>query len=116
MPPTAQYRWPMKPAVNAAALSLMYIVRRQPILPPQLRRWDVLWPTLLSGMIGMGLGMSLLLFALAQGKTGIVATLSSTAPVLILPLLWLVTRQRPAAAAWWGGVITVLGTGVLLLN
>lgn len=99
----------------AAALSLMFLVRGQPLLPPLLRRWDVLWPTLLSGMIGMGLGMSLLLFALAQGKTGIVATLSSTAPVLILPLLWLGTRQRPAAAAWWGGVITVLGTGALLL-
>ena len=100
----------------AAAFSLMYMVRRQPILPPLLRRWDVLWPTLFSGMIGMGLGMSLLLFALAHGETGIVATLSSTAPVLILPLLWLGTRQRPAAAAWWGGIITVLGTGILLLN
>ena len=100
----------------AAALSLMFLLRGQPLLPPLLRRRDVLWPTLLSGMIGMGLGMSLLLFALAQGKTGIVATLSSTSPVLILPLLWLRTRQRPAAAAWWGGVITVLGTAALLLN
>ena len=46
--------------------------------------------------------MTLLLYALAGGKVGIVSTLSATSPVLILPLLWLRTGQRPAPGAWAG--------------
>lgn len=33
--------------------------------------------------------------ALAVGNVGIVATLTSTTPVLILPLIWIVTGKAP---------------------
>ena len=42
----------------------------------------------MSGMIGMGLGMSLILLALQHGNVGMVGILSSVSPVLVLPLLW----------------------------
>ncbi len=70
--------------------------------------------TAISGMFGMGIGMTCLMFALAHGKTGLVATLSSVTPVMILPILWLLTKQRPPLGAWIGAAITVVGIAFIL--
>ncbi len=69
--------------------------------------------TIASGVLAMGLGMTLLLFALSGGKTGIIATLSATSPVMILPLLWMTTGTRPAAGAWAGAALVVCGMAFL---
>jgi hypothetical protein len=45
--------------------------------------------------------MVLVLFALSMRPVGVVSTLSTTTPVLILPLLWLVHGVRPAP---WRGL------------
>lgn len=63
----------------------------------------------LSGVLGMGVGMTLVLFALTSRPVGIVSSLSSTTPVMILPLLWWSTRLRPAPAAWLGAALAVSG-------
>ena len=42
------------------------------------------------------------------------AVLSSVTPILILPLLWLVYRRRPALGAWLGAVLAVAGTAMIL--
>ncbi len=49
-----------------------------------------------NALLSMGIGMTLILQALKQGDAGIVAMLSSVSPVVVLPLLWLVYRRRPA--------------------
>jgi drug/metabolite transporter (DMT)-like permease len=67
----------------------------------------------LSGLVGMGLGMTCLLFGLAHGPAGVVATLSATSPVLILPVLWIATRERPATGAWLGAGIAVCGAACI---
>lgn len=67
----------------------------------------------LSGLIAMVIGMTLLMFALQGGKVGIVSTLSSLSPVLILPVLWLATGSRPSAASWAGAAIAALGTALI---
>ena len=54
--------------------------------------FKIIAQSILSGFLGMALGMSLLLIALQQADAGIVATLSSTSPVMILFLIWLVTK------------------------
>lgn len=69
--------------------------------------------TLFSGFLGMGVGMTLLLLALAHGDAGIVATLSATTPVLILPLIWLRTGERPALLAWAGASLVLAGTALI---
>jgi drug/metabolite transporter (DMT)-like permease len=69
--------------------------------------------TALSGFLAMGLGATLLLFALSGGKVGIVSTLSATSPALILPLIWWNTGERPAPAAWIGAAIVVFGTWLI---
>lgn len=78
----------------------------------------VTWPVVvrvgLSGLVGMGLGMSLIMLALRHGDVGMVGILSSVSPVLVLPLLWWRLGRAPAAGAWWGAGLTVIGTVIVL--
>ena len=57
--------------------------------------------------------MTLLLFARSGGSVGIVSTLSATSPVIILPWIWLRTGQRPAAGAWVGAAIVIIGMALI---
>ena len=63
----------------------------------------------------MALGMSLLLIALQKADAGIVATLSSTSPIMILFLLWIFTKKIPNIAAWRGTIVAILGTGLIFV-
>ena len=65
------------------------------------------------GFIGMGLGMTFLLFGLSKGEAGIIITLAATTPVMMLPLIWFKTGERPALGSWFGAILTVLGSGIL---
>ncbi|WP_421208145.1 MULTISPECIES: DMT family transporter [unclassified Aeromonas] len=67
-----------------------------------------------NGFLAMTLGMTLILIALRQGEVGMVAILSSTTPVLLLPLLWWHSGERPSIAAWVGALIATLGTALVL--
>lgn len=67
----------------------------------------------LSAFFGMFLGMSLMMAALARGDVGIVSTLTSTTPILILPLIWFTTRRAPALGAWLGAGLAVAGTALI---
>jgi len=69
-----------------------------------------------AAFFGTGLGMSLLMGALATGNVGIVTTLSSMTPVMILPMVWLRTGVAPVAAAWAGAAIAVAGTALISLG
>ena len=67
-----------------------------------------------SAFLAMVLGMSLLLWALGHGDTGVTTILSATTPVILLPLLWVRLRQVPTFGAWVGALLTVAGTALLL--
>ncbi len=69
----------------------------------------LLMQSIISGFIGMALGMSLLLYALKYGDLGTTAILSSISPVLLLPMLWIKTREAPAIGAWLGAIMVVIG-------
>ena len=75
---------------------------------------SVMLQTALSGFVGMGVGMTLLLLALKRGDLGRVSILSSVAPILTLPLLWFYLKRPPARAAWLGALLTVAGTGLIV--
>ncbi|MFS4438836.1 DMT family transporter [Paracoccaceae bacterium GXU_MW_L88] len=82
--------------------------------PSQFSPRGIMW-TVISGIVGMGIGMSLLLFALEGGNVGVVTTLSATTPILVLPLLWMTTKEPPAPAAWLGAFCVVIGVAILAL-
>lgn len=76
--------------------------------------WKSLLNTALSATVSMVIGMTLILQALKTGQANLVAIFSSIAPVLLLPLLWAVYRRQPAAGAWWGGAMTVVGSAMIM--
>lgn len=81
------------------------------IKPPT--RW-VLLMTFLSGFLGLGAGMTLYMVALEYTSVGNVAVLSSTVPIMLLPLIWVVTRERPALFAFVGAIAAVAGTALIV--
>lgn len=70
--------------------------------------------TAVNGFLAMAVGMTLILYALRDGNVGMVALLSSTTPIMLLPILWVYTRQRPNRFAWLGAMVAVIGTGILV--
>jgi drug/metabolite transporter (DMT)-like permease len=68
-----------------------------------------------SAFFGMVLGMSCMMAALHGGDAGIVATLSSMTPVLILPMVWIRTKERLSALAWIGALLAIGGTAMISL-
>lgn len=75
----------------------------------------IIGQSILSGFLGMALGMSLLLIALKYADAGIVATLSSTSPIMILFLIWLITKKIPTTGAWIGTVFAIIGSGLIFI-
>lgn len=69
----------------------------------------------LSAAISMGVGMTMLMAALATGHVGIVSTLASMAPVAVLPMVWARTGIVPSWQAWLGAVMAVAGTGLIVV-
>ncbi|MGL4238831.1 DMT family transporter [Tabrizicola sp.] len=100
--------------VGASGL-VMGVVATLPIAPPRPREISgkVLALTAATALIGLLLGMTLFLYALQGSETGIIATLSATSPVIILPLLWLRTGQRPSAKSWAGAALAVTGLALI---
>ncbi|MCG9680370.1 DMT family transporter [Vibrio sp. Isolate24] len=80
-------------------------------LPMNLRLFTI---TALNGFLAMAVGMTLILYALQEGNVGMVALLSSTTPIMLLPILWIYTKKRPNRFAWLGAILAVVGTGLLV--
>ncbi len=100
--------------VGASGLA-MGIVAATPWAPPRPQAVSrlVVGLTAATALIGLFLGMTLFLYALQGSQTGIIATLSATSPVIILPLLWLRTGQRPTATSWLGAAMAVAGLALI---
>ena len=50
---------------------------------------------------------------LSWNTVGIVTTLSSTTPILILPMVWMVHGRLPGPMAWIGAALAVFGTAMI---
>jgi drug/metabolite transporter (DMT)-like permease len=94
---------------------VMGVLAGLPLAPKPLARPSphILMLTAGTAEIGLLIGMTLFLYALQGGKTGIIATLSATSPVIILPLLWLRTGQRPSGLSWCGALLAVAGLALI---
>ena len=61
----------------------------------------------------MGLGMTLQMAALIEGRAGVVATLSAMTPIAVLPMLWIVTGKPPSLPCWAGAIFACIGVLIL---
>jgi drug/metabolite transporter (DMT)-like permease len=66
-----------------------------------------------AAFFGTALGMALMMAALQGGNVGIVSTLSSMTPVLILPMVWCRTGRPPPPLAWGGAALAITGTALI---
>lgn len=76
-----------------------------------LRYWGVL---ALSAAMAMVLGMTLLLDSFKNGPIGPATILSATTPIMMLPMLWVVTKERPGLGSWIGAAVAFAGTALLV--
>ncbi|MXN63590.1 EamA family transporter [Stappia sp. GBMRC 2046] len=85
----------------------------EPLMKPDARL--VAW-TILPGVMGYVVAVSLLLYALANFNTGIAAVLGSLSPVLILPMIWLTKGAMPRPQAWAGALLVVCGIALIIFG
>ncbi|WP_162047503.1 DMT family transporter [Vibrio taketomensis] len=70
--------------------------------------------TAFNAFLAMAVGMTLILYALQEGNVGMVALLSSTTPIMLLPILWIYTKRCPNRYAWFGASLAVIGSAILV--
>ncbi|WP_269585224.1 DMT family transporter [Roseibium sp. Sym1] len=104
--------------VGVAAIGLLLLTRLPYswVKPAGRLSLSIVGVIAVSGLLGMGLGMTLILFALSGGQVGIVATLSATTPVVMLPMMWWRTGEMPALGAWAGAALVVAGSALLFAS
>ncbi len=105
----------IRTVTSCLLLSLTFILKFEIFKAKRPLTLKIVFQSILSGFLGMALGMSLLLIALQKADAGIVATLSSTSPIMILFLLWIFTKKIPNAAAWIGTIVAIIGTGLIFI-
>ena len=96
-------------------ISIKYLFKSPDFIPKNQINFLIIMKTILSGFLGMALGMSLVLVALQHADAGIVATLSSTSPILVLFLIWVLTKKSPTLGAWIGTLLAIVGTGLIFI-
>lgn len=104
--------------LGAAALAhtVLFWVMPKTTKNKQPLNWRILLQVTMSSVLSMVLGMTLLLFALANADVSLVSILSSISPILILPVLWVFFGKAPPLGAWAGAALTVIGTTLIILN
>jgi len=93
--------------------SLFFIKNNQ--LLEKMRDYKKTIFSIILGFMGMGVGMTMLIYALKFGNPGVISTLSSTMPIMIIPILWIVTKNYAGHLAVIGAGFTCLGAGIIFL-
>jgi drug/metabolite transporter (DMT)-like permease len=71
-------------------------------------------PLLLGSLISLT-GIWMLLFALTHSKVGVAATLGSMMPVMIIPIVFVMKKEKTGARGIIGSIMSVAGVAVLML-
>lgn len=85
------------------------VTPRAPVALP----WVTLRPVLWIFVFEVFFGSAFFLYGLTHAPLAVAAVLSSLAPVLSVPIAWLVTRERPTARKTLGICLTVAGIALL---
>jgi len=66
-------------------------------------------------LIGPFIGMALSMVAVAYAQVGVAQTLMSLAPVIIIPVVWVIYRERTNWRGIFGAMVAVVGVAILFL-
>jgi len=106
----------IRTSISCIMLGFTFFLKSDNFVSKKTINLSIISRTIISGFLGMALGMSLLLVALQKADAGIVATLSSTSPIMILFLIWILTKKIPSLGAWLGTILAIIGTGLIFIN
>jgi drug/metabolite transporter (DMT)-like permease len=67
-------------------------------------------------LIGPFVGMTLSMVAVAYAQAGVAQTLMSLAPIIIIPVVWVIYRERTNSRGIFGALIAVIGVAILFLT
>ena len=104
----------VRAAAGAGSLLLPTLLSRKNRDKIRTMNFTVARQALLVAVIGPGLGMTLQLHALSTGPVGVVSTLSTTTPLIILPLVWVIGKSRPGLFSWLGALTGILGVWLIV--
>ena len=80
----------------------------------KINRLVLVW-LLVGSITGPFLGISFSLIVVAHTKVGIAATLMSTVPIIMLPLVRIIQKEQLSLNAYIGAFVSVIGVGILFL-
>ncbi len=72
--------------------------------------------TLGGSICGPFLGVWLSLLALNYISTGVAATLNATVPIIVIPIMYILYREKSSVRALAGALIAVLGVALLFIS
>jgi drug/metabolite transporter (DMT)-like permease len=72
--------------------------------------------TIAGALVGPFVGMTLSMIAIASTETGIAQTLMSLTPVLIIPVIWVVYREKTNWRGILGAFVAIVGVAILFLT
>ncbi len=105
----------IRTTISFLLLSFTFFFKSKNFVSKSKINMKIIFKIFISGFLGMAVGMSLLLIALQNADAGIVATLSSTSPIIVLFLIWILTSKMPTIGAWLGTIIAILGTSLIFV-
>jgi drug/metabolite transporter (DMT)-like permease len=71
--------------------------------------------TAAAAFVGPFLGVTLSMVAVTYSETGIAQTLLSLMPVMIIPVVWVLYRQKTSWQGIFGAIIAVIGVAILFI-
>ncbi len=99
-----------------AYVVLITIRRAWPQMRPIITQRRVLGAMAFGSFVGPVIGVVLSLVALQYIQAGMAATYMATAPILVLPLVWLLHKERISPRAALGAAVAAAGLGLLKLS
>ena len=77
--------------------------------------WKTASPWIIgNALTGMVLGVSCFQWALKDTPTAVVLSIVALTPLIVIPLVWVINKEKPSVLAVVGGIIAVSGVMILL--
>jgi drug/metabolite transporter (DMT)-like permease len=94
---------------GALLVSLIFVLMASKLKDAYDVNHKVIVSAITPGIMGYCVAVSLQLYALRNLGAGAAILLGSTAPIMVVPLLWIHSRQRQAVGAWIGAGVAISG-------
>jgi len=96
--------------------ALAVVVGKLPELRRAMKSREGMSNTVAGAFIGPFMGVTLSMVAVTYASAGVAQTLMSLMPVLIIPIVWILYKQRTSLRGILGAVIAVIGVAILFLT